>query len=99
MGNWSKTFCAKSPFKKEDPPEVDAVASTTSTNKYEQNSTDKILSSDMYNKAKSDIAEQKKQKELTDEYVYGTGKSTGPEFRNASSDKKLTMILNRTHDK
>ena len=73
---------------------LDAKPTSTYVKKYEQSSTAKILNSPMFKKISSDIADQKKGDELTKTYVYPHG-STGPEYEAASSDKKLSMILDR----
>ena len=76
---------------------LDAKPTSTYVDKYKQNSTDAILSSDMYKKVTADIEEEKKSKDLTQKYVYNMGHSTTKEFENASSDEKRSMILSRRY--
>jgi hypothetical protein len=77
---------------------VDAKSTSTHVEKYEQNSTDKILNSPMFKKISAADADKKKQKELTQKYVYPSH-STGPNYEEADAAGKLTMILNRTTDR
>jgi|GEM_PF-6805807 len=76
---------------------LDAKPTSTYVEKYEQNSTDAILDSDMFNKVISNIEEEKKKKDLTQEFVYSKGHSTSKAFENASSDEKRRMILDRRY--
>lgn len=83
----------------------DAKASTTYVKKYEQNSTDKILNSPMFQKATNDIKKSKEEKnalvkknKVIDSHISNlrsSGGSTLDGWEKLTSDEKTTALLNK----